>query len=192
MNICSDFISTRIHLRELRHEDVTERYLSWFRDADVTRFLEVRDLKYEEVVEYMDYGRKTGTYFMYAICVSENDLHIGNLKVGPLSKKHGVSDMITVIGDKAFWGQGLATEAIKLGVTVAFDVHRMRKLSASMYSNNTGSLKAYLNAGWVEEARLKSHGIIEGKLVDGVYVACFNPEFEGKHCSYGNSHCHRR
>jgi [ribosomal protein S5]-alanine N-acetyltransferase len=183
MNICSDFMSTRVHLRELRHADVTDRYLSWFRDADVTRFLEVRDLKQQEVIEYMDYGRETGTYFMYAICINENNLHIGNLKIGPLSQRHALSDMVTVIGDKTYWGKGIATEAIEIGVTIAFDVYRVRKLSASMYSDNVGSIKAYINAGWVEEARLKAHGIIEGKLVDGVYVACFNPSFEGRHPS---------
>ncbi|MHB8770853.1 MAG: GNAT family N-acetyltransferase [Syntrophales bacterium] len=178
MNVRSDCMSARIHLRELTHADVTDRYLSWFRDAEVTRFLEAHDLTYQEVIEYMDQGRKTGTYFLYAICVNENSLHIGNLKIGPLSQRHGVSDMVTVIGDKAYWGQGIATEAITLGVKIAFGRYHVRKLSASMYSDNIGSLKAYLNAGWFEEARLKAHGIVEGKLVDGVYVACFNPNVD--------------
>lgn len=183
MNIGNEFRSERIHLRELRHSDVTDRYLSWFSDDDVTRFLEVRDLKYNEVIEYMDYGRKTGTYFMYAICVNENNLHIGNLKIGPISNRHNLSDMVTVIGDKTYWGKGLATESIKLGVKIAFDIYKIRKLSASMYSDNIGSVKSYIKAGWFEEARLKAHGIIDGKIVDGVYVACFNPNSEGIHHS---------
>lgn len=183
MNVSCEFMSKRIHLRELRHEDVTDRYLSWFRDADVTRFLEVRDLKSQEVIEYMDYGRKAGTYFMYAICVNENNLHIGNLKIGPISQRHGLSDMVTVIGDKTYWGKGLSTESIKLGVKIAFDIYKIRKLSASMYSDNIGSIKTYIKAGWFEEARLKAHGVIDGKLVDCVYVACLNPSFEDGHPS---------
>ncbi len=184
MDSCEIYMGERIHLRELTHEDITDRYLSWFRDMDVTRFLEVRDLTYQEVVDYMDFGKKSCTYFMYAICFNDNELHIGNLKIGPLSRRHALSDMVTVIGDKAHWGKGIATEAIRLGIKLAFNKYNIRKLSASMYSDNIGSLKAYLNAGWFEEARLKEHGIIEGKLVDGVYVACFNPNFlKGPHSS---------
>lgn len=190
MNTVSEYISERIHLRELNHKDVTDRYLSWFNDDDVTRFLEVRNLKRQEVIEYMDYGRNTGSYFMHAICANENSLHIGNLKIGPISQKHGLSDMVTVIGDKRFWGKGIATESIKLGMKIAFNIYKIRKLSASMYSDNIGSIKAYINAGWLEEARLKAHCRIKGKIVDCVYVACFNPSYENGNNE--NRYNHRR
>ena len=169
----------RIYLRELQDADITERYLSWFKDPDVTHFLEVGDLTYEDVKAYIDYGMKTGTYFMYAICLIENDLHIGNVKIGPINRKHMISDLVTVIGDKNYWGQGFATEAIKLGNQIAFEVYDIRKLTGGMYSANIGSIKCYLKAGWVEEARLKGHGIVDGKVMDRVCVSCFNPKYFG-------------
>jgi RimJ/RimL family protein N-acetyltransferase len=171
------FRGDRVYLRELQSSDITERYLSWFRDDNVTHFLEAKNLTYEDVKNYIDYGKKTKTYFMYAICPIGNDLHIGNLKIGPIDRKHMISDLVTVIGDTAYWKQGIGVEAIKLGSRIAFEVYDIRKLSGCMYSDNISSIKAYINAGWVEEARLKGHCILNGKVMDRVCVSCFNPKY---------------
>lgn len=169
----------RVYLRKLQHNDITERYLSWFKNPSATHFLEVRNLTYEDVKKYIDEGERTGTYFMYAICLTKNDLHIGNLKIGPISRKHMISDLVVVIGDTCYWGQGLATEAIKLGNTLAFEVYDIRKLSGHINSENIGSLRCYKNAGWVEEGRLVGHCILNGKISDSVCVSCFNPKYFG-------------
>jgi RimJ/RimL family protein N-acetyltransferase len=170
----------RIYLRVLQYSDINERYLSWFRDSKVTEFLEVNNLTCEDVEKYIEYGKNTGTYFMYAICLAENELHVGNLKIGPIDKKHLISDLVVVIGDRDYWGQGLAREAIKQGNKIAFEVYGIRKLTGGMYSDNIGSIKCYTKAGWVEEARLKGHYILNGKVLDRICVSCFNPKFFGE------------
>ncbi len=171
------YIGERIFLRELQHRDVTERYLSWFKDDIVTQFLEAKNLTYDDVVNYMDHGRETKTYFMYAICMRDDDLHIGNLKVGTINRKHMISDLVVMIGDRDYWGKGLATEAILLGNKLAFEIYDIRKLTGGMYSNNIASIKCYKKAGWVEEARLRGHYILNNKVVDRVCISCFNPRY---------------
>lgn len=169
-----------LFLRELKDSDVCEEYLSWFRDDEVTRFLEVdgKALTVESVKEYIRSGRDSRRYFMYAICLTEGK-HIGNLKVGPIDWKHSLSDLVVVIGDRSQWGKGYATEAIKLGNRLAFENYNLRKLSGGMYASNVGSIKAYTNAGWIIEGRLFNHYVVEGKLEDRVVVSCFNPAFDG-------------
>jgi len=144
---------SRIYLRELTHSDVTEEYLSWFNTDEVIEFLEVKkgQLNVQNVKDYMDHGINTSLYYMHAVCLVENDKHIGNLKVGPINKKHMLSDLVTVIGDKEQWGKGLATEAIKLGNKLAFEKYNIRKLTGGMYASNIGSIKAYTKAGWIIE-----------------------------------------
>lgn len=167
----------RIYLRPLVEKDITNRYLSWFRDPKVTRFLEARNLTHEEACAYLIEGWKTGSYYMFAICLRLDDFHIGNVKVGPIDWKHRICDLVTLIGDKDYWGQGLATEAIKLGSKLAFEAFQIRKLSGGIYSENIGSIRSYLKAGWMEEGRLRGHYILEGKIMDRVCVSCFNPEY---------------
>jgi [ribosomal protein S5]-alanine N-acetyltransferase len=171
------FYSERLYLRPLREEDCTERYLSWFRDPEITRFLEVRELTREEVIRFLRDGMETKSYFMYALCAREGDLHIGNVKIGPINHRHGVSDYSLIIGEKAFWGKGYATEATKLSTSVGFSEHGIRKFSSGPYATHYGSLLMLLKAGWVIEGTLRQQFIWEGKITDKICLAYFNPKF---------------
>lgn len=167
----------RIFLRRLTAEDVSEEYLDWFRDETVTEFLDSRSLTRRSVIEYIESGASSKTHYMYGIFDIGHDKHIGNIKVGPIQWAHLVSDLVCVIGAREYWGQGLAKEAIRLGNRVAFDVHGMRKVSGGIASGNVGSIKAYTGAGWVVEATMKGHHLINGEPQDRIVVSCFNPKF---------------
>jgi [ribosomal protein S5]-alanine N-acetyltransferase len=172
-------MKSSIFLRELLESDVNSNYLEGFSDEIVTSFLEVdgKNLTKEDVIEYMNYGRATKSYFMYAVCLKHNNQQIGNLKIGPIDYNNMLSDLVTVIWDKNYWGKGLATEAIKLGNKLAFEEYNIRKLTGGIYSENIGSIKAYPKAGWIIEGKLQNHYIVGGKLEDRILVSCFNPAF---------------
>ena len=167
----------RVFLRRLAPEDVTDTYLEWFKDGVVTEFLDSRDLTREDVVNYIVEGAEKRLHFMYGIFDKATGDHIGNVKVGPIQWAHGISDLVCVIGRRDYWGRGLAKEAIRLGNRVAFDVHDMRKVSGGIASGNVGSIKAYTGAGWVVEATMKGHHLINGEPQDRVVVSCFNPRY---------------
>jgi ribosomal-protein-alanine N-acetyltransferase len=169
----------RVYLRELKHEDVNENYLSWFRNNEVTSFLEVdgHSLTQKMVTDYIDEGKKNGSYFMYAICLEENNLHIGNLKVGPINYKHRVADLVCVIGDRSQWGKGLATDAIAQGNELAFETYDIRKLHGQIYADNIGSVKAYCKAGWIIEGVIEGRYLTESGPMDQILVSCNNPKY---------------
>lgn len=167
----------RIYLRQLTPEDVTDSYLSWFSDAVVTEFLTARSLSREDVVDYMVQGAADKLHYMYGIFDRENDVHIGNVKVGPINWNNRVSDLVCVIGNRDYWGKGIAKEAIRLGNRIAFDVYDMRKVSGGIASENIGSIKAYTGADWVIEATMKGHHLVNGEAQDRVVVSCFNPKY---------------
>jgi len=169
-------------LRPLKEEDVNEEYLSWFRDKEVTKYLGVDgdSLTVDIVKDYIKKGLDTKSYFMYAICLEENGKHIGNLKIGPIDYKHAYSDLITVIGDRTQWGKDLASEAIQLGIKLAFEKYNMRKLSAGIISGNIGSIKAYTKAGFIIEGTLKDQYVIDNEYQNRVLVGCFNPNYVQK------------
>jgi RimJ/RimL family protein N-acetyltransferase len=165
----------RVMLRPLSPEDITPRYLSWFADPEVHRYLEVRAISATEARDYIEEGPTKNTYFMCAICDSETGLHVGNLKIGPIRWQQSVADMVTVIGDKSYWGRQIASDAIGVAVRLAFDVLGIQKLHASMYADNVGSLKAYTRAGWHVEARLNRHSMLDGKPQDTILISQFSP-----------------
>jgi RimJ/RimL family protein N-acetyltransferase len=169
-----------IYLRPMRESDINDRYLSWFIDPEVTKFLDSRRITREEALEFLRWGKRNNRRFMYAICVEATGLHIGNVKIGDVYPRSMLSDLVTVIGDRDYWGKGVAATAIRLATKIAFEKHDIRKLSGGIESDNIGSLKAYLRAGWVMEAVLHAHyGDADGKH-DRLVVSCFNPRFHPK------------
>jgi RimJ/RimL family protein N-acetyltransferase len=177
LNGPSDIVAAAngVCLRPMRESDIDERYLSWFRDSEVTKYLESRHITADDALEFLRWGHQTQKRFIYAICLADSGLHIGNVKIGDIRTKSMVSDLVTVIGDRQVWGKGYAATAIRLAIGLAFDTHGIRKLSAGIYSNNVGSLKAYTRAGFLVEAVLHAHDIGPDGMNDRIVIACFNP-----------------
>lgn len=166
-----------VFLRPLTPDDVTDDYLAWFRDEAVTQFLEARNITRDDAIQFMNAGKAAGIRFMYAICEAATGKHIGNLKLGDINKETGVSDLVTVIGDRSAWGKGYATEAIREAIRMGFDELGVRKFSAGIYSSNIGSIKAYTRAGFIIEALLHAQQIRNGTVQDRVCIGAFNPRY---------------
>ena len=65
----------------------------------------VKDLKKNEVLDYINKGIEDKSYFIFAICLADNGLHIGNVKIGPIKSKYCITDLVTVIGYRNYWGK---------------------------------------------------------------------------------------
>jgi len=167
----------RIYLRALQPEDVSDEYISWFKNSVVTEFLDAKGITKQDAIDYIVKGRETRTHFMYGIFDTENDIHIGNVKIGPIMWEHLTSDLVTVIGNRDYWGKGIATDAIRTANKIAFEKYGIRKLSGGIAEGNVGSIKAYTRADWVIEARMRGHHLIKGEAQDRIVVSCFNPKF---------------
>ncbi len=111
----------------------------------------------------------------FAICSNQNKNHIGNIKLGPVNWIHQCADIGLLIGDKEYWGKGVATEAIQLVVEYAFKKLNLHKLTAGCHSTNIGSIKAFQNAGFVIEGMLKQHSFLQGRYVDAVILGLLTP-----------------
>lgn len=146
-----------ILIRPLRLSDINKNYIDWFSDIEVTKFLEARNISIEESRNYLRSGITNSSYYIYAICDKHTSDHIGNIKIGPIRRLDGVSDLVTVIGDRQYWGKGVASKAIKKIINYSFLNSGLRMFSASIDSNNIGSLNAYLRAGFKLQARLENY-----------------------------------
>jgi RimJ/RimL family protein N-acetyltransferase len=62
-----------------------------------------------------------------------------------------------MIGDRAAWGHGYASEAIKAVTIFGFTSLGLVKITAGCYADNAGSVRAFCKAGFAVEARLARH-----------------------------------
>jgi len=169
MNFDGPIFGKNIYLATLTDNTNYERYFSWLRDEDVTRFLEIKhDLpkSSDDIRRYVKNINSSDNNLLLGIFTNSEDLHIGNIKLGQIDWIHRRSEIGILIGDKTAWGYGFATEAIKLISLYAFQTLNLIKLSAGCYVENLGSAGAFRKAGFSLEATLISHLFFEGRRVD--------------------------
>ena len=168
----------RLYLREVRPTDVNENYYRWMNDPEVTASLESRFYpnSMEQLREYVNAKLGDRNNVFLAIILKEGDRHIGNIKLGPINWIHRFADVGLLIGEKDCWGKGYASEAIRLVVDYAFLQLNLHKLTASMYEDNHGSLKAFQRAGFQVEGVRKQIFYYRGKYVDSILVGVVKPD----------------
>lgn len=167
-----------IYLRKLELTDVTEDYLSWMNDYETVKYTESRFMQHskESLIQFVKNANNSGNNYFFAIIDKKSGKHIGNIKIGNINSYHRFGDIGLIIGDKNFWGKGVATTAIKLCVDIAFKQLRLNRLSAGIYDLNIGSIKAFEKAGFVQESCEKSKYIFEAKFIDSYVYSIINNE----------------
>lgn len=162
----------RIYLKRLSVDDVTETYVGWLNDPEINRYLECRFQKHtvEETKSFIESISNDSNY-QFGIYYKENDRHIGNIKIGNINHRHKYADLVFLIGEKDYWGKGIASEAIYLATDFAFDYLQLNKLWGGVYAPNIGSMKAFEKNGYKVEGHYIKQYLINGAYVDAFIYA---------------------
>ena len=75
--------------------------------------------------------------------------HIGNIKLGPIKFEHMSGEISYFIGEKKFWGKGIASKCVETVVHFAVRQLGLKKINAGYYENNIGSSKVLEECGFV-------------------------------------------
>ena len=165
-----------IYLREVNETDVTDNYYNWINDPEINQYLETRYFPRSKtnILDYVKHMDGLSNEVFFAICDKATNKHIGNIKLGPINWIHRYGDISLLIGEKDYWGKGLATEAIRLVTEFGFYTLNLHKIKAGCYENNHGSAKAFEKVGFVREGLLKKQWMVNGSLQDEILLGiCF-------------------
>ena len=168
----------QLKLASLSSRHAAGRYLKWMNDPEAVRFLESRDRRFDRVdlEAYIDDCNKNPSVILLGMFDRHDESHVGNIKLGPVDSRHRRGDIGLIVGDKTKWGRGFAREAIAAVAEYAFSDLDLAKLTAGCYASNVGSIRAFLAAGWHEEARRKRHVLFNGNWEDVVLLARFGDQ----------------
>jgi [ribosomal protein S5]-alanine N-acetyltransferase len=166
----------RVSISPLLAEHVNETYVSWLNDPEVTKYTETTGLNtLQSVRAYVETALSARNAVMWRI-LCDADHHVGNIRLSNLSTLHQRAEVALMIGDRNFWGQGLATSAIRLITDYGFDHLHLRKLSAGVVEPNRASSRAFEKAGYELEATLRDHTIVGEDILSNLIFAKFNPD----------------
>ena len=174
----SDISSKRFYYRILTLADVGEKYVRWMNDKDVNKYLESRFSNHttDAVHSYIKNSLNDSSVHLFGIFNKTTDCHIGNIKLD-INHTHKKAEIGLLIGEKQWWGKGVATEAIKAITKYGFTECDIEKIEAGCYQSNKGSLGAFQKVGYKVEGRIRASWILEGKREDGFRLGILKGEF---------------
>lgn len=153
-------LSGRIcRLRQIEMDDCNKKYVNWLNDDEVNRFLETKwQMQNLEVVkQFVKSQIESHDSILFAILLKENDLHIGNIKIGPIHEHYSRADISYFIGEKECWNMGIATEAINLVCRFGFHSLDLHRIEAGAYDIAYGSQKALEKNGFMREGIFREY-----------------------------------
>jgi ribosomal-protein-alanine N-acetyltransferase len=158
----------------LEESHVNEAYSSWLNDPRINRYLESRFTTHTAAStrDFVRGCRDSPTTLMLGIrSQSLGNRHVGNIKIGPIDRHHGLGEVGILIGEPDAWGRGIGRTAIVIVSDIARDQLGLRKLTAGCYAGNVGSQRAFLGAGFDIEGRRRDHFLLDGQTEDLVLMA---------------------
>lgn len=173
MRLESDLVGPNLRLASLDESAASGAYLHWMRDPEVLRYLEARHGSHdvESLRCFIRDANGSSDNLLLGIFLKADGRHIGNIKLGPIDRPNRRGEVGFMVGERASWGKGYASEAVELVCRHAFSILGLHKITAGYIASNKGSARIFTKLGFFEEGRLKQHFLVEGRWEDGMRVA---------------------
>jgi RimJ/RimL family protein N-acetyltransferase len=157
----------------LQPAHVTDIYAGWLNDPKVNQYLEIRFVTQDIGSVRAFVASALASEQVLFIGIHSHDLgrHVGNIKLGPIDRRHGLGEVGIMIGDRQAWGRGIGSEAIRCIADIAKHELGLRKLTAGCYASNVGSTRAFQKAGFHVEGLRSQHFLLEGRPEDLILMA---------------------
>lgn len=148
----SDFQTTiygdRTYLKILLENGATEEYCQWINDPEVTKYLKIKQTTVSDLIKYIQDALKSPHCLFFGIFWKENNKHIGNIKIELIDFKKSSAWVGLLIGDKKYWGRGIATEAISIAAKYVFEFLKLKEINLGVASGNKAAMRAYEKCGF--------------------------------------------
>ena len=164
-----------IDLKILTQEIMSQNYLLWLKDNEVNKYLETKgdNINLKMLTEYVTNMYMDPNNYLFGI-FDKKGVHIGNIKLGNISQVHKRADIGLLIGEKSYWGKGIASEAIGILTKFSFNILKLHKVYAGIYSNNIGSIHAFKKNKFYKSATFKEHAFYENNFIDVYFYETIN------------------
>jgi RimJ/RimL family protein N-acetyltransferase len=172
-----------IRLRHLAKEHMALK-VKWYNDPVINKTLIIDEpLGLEKSLAWIDKAVADKTRADFIIETANGEL-AGIVGLVGIDRKHGLAECFCIIGERKFWGRGLATIAHSLLFEWAFQVLGLHKIWAVIYTNNPAIEKVIARLGFKVEGTLREEKNIHGERIDLYRIGVLKSEFTPCHDSY--------
>ena len=158
--------ATRVRLEPPRPEHLP-RFIAWFSDPEVTRYLLRRfppSLRQEE--RWLEAVARSEADLVWAVVIKEAGGVVGVTALHRIDwrSRHGWVEI--TLGERAAWGKGYGTETVRLCTAYAFEELGLEKVLASVYSGNEASIRMLKKIGYEQCGLLRRNAFFGGEWHD--------------------------
>ncbi|MDO6391707.1 GNAT family protein [Pontibacter sp. BT731] len=169
-----------IKLSPLVKTNVTPFY-SWINDEEVIKyslssFKEINTN--QEVDRWFEKTLEDTRSINLGIYLNQTNQLIGYAGISGISKLNRSGEFFIFIGEKRCWGQGIGTEVTRQILKLGFSDFGFNRIMLTVSEPNIGGIKAYVNAGFKIEGRLRQACYRDGEFHDKIVMAVLKSEWE--------------
>jgi len=171
-----------VYLRPLGDEDISDRYLRWLNDPEVSRYTDRSGRKFErqDIIDYVATANCSPDQLLLGIFLKDNDEHIGNTLLRDVDFHNGTGEISNMIGEKDYWGKGVVVDTDKYLIHYAFSVLKLRKIIIGNLAPNRGATFKSSQLGFTLEGQLREHAVMDGRPVNVLRFGLLQREFYEK------------
>jgi UDP-4-amino-4,6-dideoxy-N-acetyl-beta-L-altrosamine N-acetyltransferase len=156
---------TKVSLQSLERKHLS-KCVEWLNDPEVVETLSMSEpVSMESEQRWFDNHLKDEHSKILAIETVDGE-YIGNIGLHNIDLHNRKAELGIFIGEKKYWGKGYGTEAVLLGLKLAFEGLNLNKVYLRTFINNERAQKCYEKAGFKKEGILRQDMFKSGDYVD--------------------------
>lgn len=160
-------------------ESETELLASWDQDSEYQRLYDSEPARLASVNVQREWAEEwLKDCYVFAIRTLADDKMIGVVELDDFNWVTGDVWLGIGLGDRAYWGQGYGTDAMRVLIRYAFEELNLRRISLSVFEYNERAVKCYRKLGFKEEGRGREQLRREGRYWDLIYMGLLREEWE--------------
>lgn len=172
-------IGEKVYLRALEKEDLSGKYFQWFNDQEVCRFNSHGRVpnNMDKMEAYLKRAHHDPSLAVFAIVFHEGDVHVGNICLQGINMVDRSAEYAIVLGEKDFWGKGVAREASNMLLTHGFMTLNLHRIYCGTSADNVGMQKLASYMGMKEEGCRREALFKNGRYIDILEYGLLREEF---------------
>jgi len=172
-------MGNRVYLRGLDESDLEGHYFDWFDDQEVCKGNSHGYFPNnpQRMASYLKRVYDDSSLLVLAIVTKENDIHIGNISLQNIDWISRSAEYAILLGEKEFWGKGLAKEASDLLLYHGFVRLNLFRIYCGTFDNNIAMQKLADYMGMKKEGLRRKASFKGGLYRDVIEYGILRDEY---------------
>lgn len=167
-------------------EELGKTYVRWSRDTEMMRLFGSGPTRMQSARASIEYYEKElkdqpPSHFYFSIRALDDDRLLGETDLDITSWASRDAFVGIGIGDRADWGRGYGTDAMRLILRYAFAELNLCRVSLSVFEYNPRAIRSYEKCGFRLEGRRRSALLKDGKRWDILYMGILMEDWKNEY-----------